>query len=342
MKMQHTPIKLESLGHMPVEHINTEMLDAIRRVAIGATAVSLQNLDVARKGAAERDGWFQRVMGFITGRAKAIPGVPVHDDRAASAALQEKVPSDEVEKQCIHKVRSNVSVAFVRGLLGPDYVTPTITNPRHLHCLYLLMKAPQGTGISREALDIQVGTSNSPACVDILRNQKLAGYGKMIESEKRKIVVDGKKKLRGYYWMTHVGRLAALDILASAGYAHDLVAAERHKLRLEIDRQRLIATFACDDEARSAVLDNGRTHAERLVSLLLWKQGWISRHDIERLIDAANLPDVVKWINNRFDCKVIESTRSPMLDRDGKSCRVGYYRIAPDSVPTMEAVSRWL
>lgn len=340
--MKNTFFIQESIGRMPVEHVNAETQDAIRRAAIGAAAALLNNIAAVRNDAAERDSWFQRIMGFITGRAKAVPDVSMLDDRAASEVVQDKAPSEEVEEQSIHWVRSNDYSAVLRGLLGPDYVTPTITNPRHLHCMYLLMKAPQGTGISREALDIQVGTSNSPACVDILRNQKLAGYGKMIESEKRKIVVDGKKKLRGYYWMTHVGRLAALDILASAGYAHDLVAAERHKICLEIDRQRLIATFGCDDEARSAVLDNGRTHAERLVSLLLWKQGWISRNDIELLIGAANPPDVVKWINNRFDCKVIESTRSPMLDRDGKSCHVGYYRIAPDSVPTMEAALGWL
>lgn len=342
MNNQNNHIELESLNRMPVEHVNTETQDAIRRVAIGATAVSLQNLDVPRKGAAERDGWFQRVMGFITGRAKAIPDVPMHDERAASEAVQDRAPSEEVEKQFIHEVRSNDYGAVLRGLLGPDYVTPTITNPRDLRCLHLLMTAPQGIGISREALDIQVGASNSPDRINILRNKILVGYGKMIESERRKVVVDGKKKLRGYYWLTYRGRLVAMDILASVKYAHDLVAAERCMLRTEIDRQRLIAAFGGDTEARSAVLDTGKTHAERLVSLLLWRRSWISRYDIELLIDAPNPPDVVKRINSRFGCKVIESTTSQMLDRDGKLCDVGHYRIAADSVSKMEAASGWL
>ena len=329
MNTQPPAIKIEDFTPLSVEDMNGENLPYHSRFVSDMTADQVGNIAVAPGADSEVDSLFQRAMSFITTRGNVAPN---------PLGYYHQVPCADSSEPSTSTLTGWSAV--LRVLLGSDYVTPRITCLRQLRCLYHLMQAPSVIGISREELDLQTGTTNAPEYVRIIRKKKLHRFGKMVEQKRRKVISNGKSRRRGYYWMTEIGRLVAQDILANAGYVHDAVAAERHARRLEADRRRLIAAFGADQDAKNAVLDGDSSHWVRMVRLLLWKGDWMSRYDIERVIDAPNPPDVVANLNRKFGDEVIETLWSEMLDRDGGLCEIGFYRIAPAWVAKMEAAVR--
>lgn len=314
---------------IPVGSIDSDLPQYLDRVIFDCVAKQTKKDTVARNGVPEGDSLFQRAMGFIKSFGKVVP---------TAEPPAEKIPGkDPYGNGLLTFCRFS---ATLKVMLGWAYETPTITCPRQLRCLCQLMLATPGMGVSREELDAQTGTSNSPEYVRILRRKKLKGFGKLIHGEKRKVTRNGKTVRRGFYWMTDVGRLIAQDALAKAGYVHDVNAAHMHMRRLDMDRQRLFAEFGNQHDVKAAVLDKNKSHRERLLHLLLWKGGWISRYDIERLIDAPNPPDVVANVNHHFGTVVIESETRQLRDRDGNVCEVGVYRIAPDWFAKLDAIFR--
>lgn len=320
-------IAVEAIGLAPIADFDKEPMSYVQRYLAGSTKVVAQakRVAVALEKRPESDSLFQRFMGFITGRAKFHPkeAQPIWDAPLPLVA--------RAYAPTLTPVSSLLRLSF-----GQDYEVPRIKSPRMQRCLYELMMAPSGIGISREHLDAVVGTTNSPAYVDTLRNKKLARFGDVIKSEKRRIVVNGKKKLVGYYWMTSNGYLVAQDILAHAGYVYDASSIERKAQQQRDDFQRLIMQFGNEHLVRREVLDNTKPNAERLLKLLMWKGGWMSRYDIELLTGIPNPPDVVKAINEYFGAGFIQCERRPMIDRDGNRCYPGYYRVAPDWRPAVD------
>jgi hypothetical protein len=322
--------EIEDLELAPIGDADIDTSSFYERIIERAkNAAKVENNAIAEANSLEADSLVRRIMGFISGRAKT-------KQKAVSVESAPAYPNIEEAGA----PRLSDCSAVLRILLGRDYETPIITNPRYLRCLYQLMQAPYGFSIPREELDRLIEASNSPAYIDILRNKKLARYGDVIKTEMRQVTTRGKKTWRGFYWMTEIGRLIAQDVLARANYLHDEAAAQRHKHRQLIDRQRLIAAFGCDHDAKDIILDTTQPHWVRLLHLLLWTGGWISRYDIECLIDASNLPDVVMAINNWFGYKVIESETRTILDRDKKYRNAGYYRIPAECVAKTKAIFR--
>lgn len=322
-------IVVEVTEQASIADFDKEPMLYVQRYLAGSTKVVAQakRVAVALEKRPEGDGLFQRFMGFITGRAKFDPKKvqPIWDAPLPLVA--------RAYAPTLTPVSSLLRLSF-----GQDYEVPCIKSPKMQRCLYELMMAPNGIGISREHLDAVVGTTNSPAYVDTLRNKKLARFGDVIKSEKRRVVVNGKKKLVGYYWMTSNGHLVARDILAHAGYMYDASSIERKGRQQQEDFRRLIVMFGNEHVVRSEVLDKTKPHAERLLTLLMWKGGWMSRYDIELLTGIPNPPDVVKAINDDCGAGFIQCERRTKIDRDGNRCYPGYYRIVPDWRPAIDAL----
>lgn len=65
---------------------------------------------------------------------------------------------------------------------------------------------------------------------------------------------------------------------------------------------------------------------ERRLLQALFEWGEVSRHELDGLIGAENSPDVIFRMRRggwELPCK-----RRPMLDRDGKKCQPGFYRLS--------------
>lgn len=60
---------------------------------------------------------------------------------------------------------------------------------------------------------------------------------------------------------------------------------------------------------------------------LLKPGGWVMRETIDREAGASNGPDVVRQLRYRFGHDAIESQRVSTVDRDGKRCEPGRYRL---------------
>ncbi len=66
----------------------------------------------------------------------------------------------------------------------------------------------------------------------------------------------------------------------------------------------------------------------RVLSALIKSKNWISRENIDRIAGASNGPQVIKNIRSKITSHDgIEMVQFQALDRDGKCCRPGYYRL---------------
>ena len=68
----------------------------------------------------------------------------------------------------------------------------------------------------------------------------------------------------------------------------------------------------------------------RVLYALLNTNGWISRESIDRIAGASNGPQVIKNLRQKIaGHDGIRMVRFPALDRDGRPCYPGYYRLSP-------------
>lgn len=66
----------------------------------------------------------------------------------------------------------------------------------------------------------------------------------------------------------------------------------------------------------------------RVLLALLKSNGWISRENIDRIAGASNGPQVIKNLRRKITgYDGLEMVQLRDLDRDGKCCRPGYYRL---------------
>ena len=75
---------------------------------------------------------------------------------------------------------------------------------------------------------------------------------------------------------------------------------------------------------------NGRSRLaprhERVIRALLTGD-WIIREELDRVAGSSNGPDVIYQLRCRFGYDAIESERIDSIDRDGKPCQIGRYRL---------------
>jgi len=66
----------------------------------------------------------------------------------------------------------------------------------------------------------------------------------------------------------------------------------------------------------------------RVAHALAGTQHWISREQLDRTAGASNSPDVVFRLRAKLGESAIEMRHTNTIDRDGKPCRPGQYRLA--------------
>lgn len=66
----------------------------------------------------------------------------------------------------------------------------------------------------------------------------------------------------------------------------------------------------------------------RVAHALAGTFNWISREQLDRTAGASNSPDVVFRLRVKLGKAVIETRLVDAVDRDGKPCRPGQYRLA--------------
>jgi hypothetical protein len=82
------------------------------------------------------------------------------------------------------------------------------------------------------------------------------------------------------------------------------------------------------DSADSSAVKRGFTPRQgRVVDALCSTDGWIFREDIDRIAGASNGPQVIAELRRNWGID-IDMERVDRLDRDGRPCKPGRYRLA--------------
>ncbi|HLO63488.1 MAG TPA: hypothetical protein VK165_11075 [Azonexus sp.] len=66
---------------------------------------------------------------------------------------------------------------------------------------------------------------------------------------------------------------------------------------------------------------------ERRLLTVLAERGKTSRHDLDRLAGYENTPDGVLHLRRRHGFE-LPMEKQPLLDRDGRTVRIGYYSLS--------------
>jgi hypothetical protein len=86
---------------------------------------------------------------------------------------------------------------------------------------------------------------------------------------------------------------------------------------------------SAQDSANSK-LDRLTPRQDRLLRALLKHAGWISREKVDRIAGASNGPQIVLEVRRKVTGHDgIEMRRVDAVDRDGKPCKPGRYRLTP-------------
>jgi hypothetical protein len=76
----------------------------------------------------------------------------------------------------------------------------------------------------------------------------------------------------------------------------------------------------------------------RVLEALLARQGcWIFREEIDRIAGSSNGPDVVAQLRHRHDVE-IDMRMVPRIDRDGRACEVGQYKLTEHGIEAATAL----
>ena len=68
---------------------------------------------------------------------------------------------------------------------------------------------------------------------------------------------------------------------------------------------------------------------------------WISREQMDRLTGASNSPDLIQQLRRKVGQDGIEMEHFDALDRDGRPCRPGFYRMTdPGRVRAVELLGK--
>ena len=87
-------------------------------------------------------------------------------------------------------------------------------------------------------------------------------------------------------------------------------------------------TTSAPNSANSIAGDNLTPREARVIDALWASMGWVWREDIDRIAGASNGPHIVMMLRRKVTGDDgIEMEQVDAIDRDGKHCRPGRYRL---------------
>lgn len=75
----------------------------------------------------------------------------------------------------------------------------------------------------------------------------------------------------------------------------------------------------------------------RVLEALHARKSWIFREDIDRIAGSSNGPDVVSQLRHRHGIE-IDMQMVPRVDRDGRPCEVGQYKLTEQGIEAAAAL----
>lgn len=75
----------------------------------------------------------------------------------------------------------------------------------------------------------------------------------------------------------------------------------------------------------------------RVLEALYTRRGWIFREEIDRIAGSSNGPDVVSQLRHRHGVE-IDMQMVSRIDRDGRACEVGQYKLAEQGLDAAAAL----
>lgn len=75
----------------------------------------------------------------------------------------------------------------------------------------------------------------------------------------------------------------------------------------------------------------------RVLEALHARRNWIFREEIDRIAGSSNGPDVVAQLRHRHGVE-IDMQMVPRIDRDGRACEVGQYKLTEQGIEAAAAI----
>jgi len=89
------------------------------------------------------------------------------------------------------------------------------------------------------------------------------------------------------------------------------------------------ALDSADSKTETTKLGRLTPRQQRLLDALLKAEGWISRESVDRIAGASNGPQIVLEVRKKVTGHDgIEMNQVSAIDRDGKPCKPGRYRLS--------------
>lgn len=67
-------------------------------------------------------------------------------------------------------------------------------------------------------------------------------------------------------------------------------------------------------------------------------RGWASREHCDRAVGTTNSPDYVMRLRKRLGGDAVQMRMVDAVDRDGRACRFGQYKLSPEGLQRLHAL----
>lgn len=182
-----------------------------------------------------------------------------------------------------------------------------------LRARMLLRQAPTGDleldGDLAAALDCMAGASLVALAMveaDMVRVTVLLGSGAHVVAVSREPTGIGVRLLPARFLVATIAMLTGLRDAAPSADGPQVVVAELHRTRLDVERPAIPATFEEELERQVA----GRPHGRSVVMSLQMEDGSIERHDVTWIVDER---DVVFEVRARGDALEVVTSNPDLI-----------------------------
>lgn len=262
-------------------------------------------ISIKQRPAIERDSIFQRMLASVISYFKP---------KAKNLLSQESL--------------SEVSIPGVLTT-GQSICTngAVVLGKLQLRTLYYLLNADGSEGIPISELQHQVDCRNQWDIVARLNSK----FSRNIIDRTKHLAKNktGKVAWRSNYVLTAEGRLVATQLLANAGYVHDVTFDSSH--RPELTAREFIALSSLNDDDLLFLRDGHRPQWVRLLYLLrAVDSNWVPRYVADELLDSRNICEVVRQVVKKLggNKNAIRRITLTKLNRDGSKSKYGLYQLA--------------